>query len=541
MPIEWMTATSFVAHMTTPAAPWLVQAPPHAALLRSGTYQVGVECLPLLRGCAHATSQGSAGFSLRVTQQSPWCTNDSGCAHLSITPATAYPGQVVLVRGFAPLVSVIGSNQPFVFQLQVLPGPGRGPEVSFVVPNSKGTVVHLGRAALEVTSAPSLASIGSTVPLSETFSGLGPIGADPIAPSTIAWCATGAVDVSSASGLTTVPTAAVPGELTRLGFTPIPDGTAASTCADVAPLPQGLPEDAVAAAFPVVALNRSPNISEMALFTTDGGRVWKQVPTPAGANSGGFGGFRYVGGKLEAVFARGAGSGGAGSGGAGSAASGLPPTEVLAPGSTVWHTSHLQCPSRSRLGGPCATFGAYHPGNCAMNGSSQPILYSRSGGLAWREPGWPAEVTGCAQAELVATAGAGELLVSSGSVYTIRRSTDAGAIWSDVSIPPIPGLAAGQPLMTAQIIVLPDGAMLLTGARAVDTSGAGASEGGGSGAQRWELLTEGASAWCSPMGVSAASERSSGYSQVALLAGALWWQASAGATPEHVPAAALRC
>jgi len=43
------------------------------------------------------------------------------CARLQVTPAAAAPGSVVRLTGFAPLVSILGSDEPEIFQFEVLP------------------------------------------------------------------------------------------------------------------------------------------------------------------------------------------------------------------------------------------------------------------------------------------------------------------------------------------------------------------------------------------------------------------------------------
>ena len=77
-------------------------------------------------------------------------------------------------------------------------------------------------------------------------------------------------------------------------------------CAAVAPLttstgaPSGL-----AAAFSVTEAAGAPPFYLAALVTHDNGQTWAPIPVPHGSGPAGFGGFRYAGATLEAVFAAG--------------------------------------------------------------------------------------------------------------------------------------------------------------------------------------------------------------------------------------------
>lgn len=95
--------------------------------------------------------------------------------------------------------------------------------------------------------------------------------------------------------------------------------------------------------------------------------------------------------------------------------------EVASPSGRSWQPGRFSCPER----GPCVSFGAYLSGNCAMNGTTQAVLRSADGGTTWPEPPWPSMVDACTPAELFATSARTELLVSSGSPFLLRRSTDA--------------------------------------------------------------------------------------------------------------------
>ena len=196
--LHWSGARTFTAKLVVPAAPWIEGAPARVARLVSASYPISIECLVIQdSGCPGA--EGTAHFGLHVPASPAWCPTAASCARLTLTPATAKQGAFLRVTGHAPLVSVIGSDQPFVFELQVLTGVRKGPEVQFTR-DEGGVSVTFGRAVLRVRPAPSFASLRSTAPIagSETTAGLSRIAADPSDPSTVAWCGNGSISLSQA-------------------------------------------------------------------------------------------------------------------------------------------------------------------------------------------------------------------------------------------------------------------------------------------------------------------------------------------------------
>jgi len=533
VPLQWTSPTTFRARLVVPAAPWIEQETDSVHRLASGTYPIGIQCLEPMSGCALGGSEGSTDFRLQVAKSAVtlWCRTDSSCAHLAVTPRRARPGEVVRVTGYAPLESVIGSDEPFTFELQVLEGHPRGPEVKFNSPTRElGAVdVSLGHGAVEVAAPPAWRSLPQIDPLAEIDAGLAPISADPAHPSTVAWCGSGSVIVSGASGLVQVPTASaartlIDMGLASLGTGEVPGGASQTTC--VTALPLGTPSDddlgespaVVVAAFVVAPDGEAPPTADVALFTTNDGQTWTPLPAPPGTDPTAFGGFRVQGQDLEALFS--------------AATTGVespqPLVETSSDGGHTWHTSGLSCPTE----GPCVMLGAYASGNCAMSGTSQAVLRSTNSGQRWTQIGWPATVNACAPAELVATSPHTELLVASASPYTLTRSIDNGTTWSDIGLPALPGedVAAGLGLGPGGIILLPDGALLATGEQGRST--------------KWELLPPGATSWCSVRGVSSAEQRSALYSQVELIGTQIWWLSApdqSAPVAHHLPAADPSC
>jgi hypothetical protein len=420
-----------------------------------------------------------------------------------VTPAAAPPGSVVRLTGFAPLVSIIGSDEPFVFQFEVLNGQPYGPEVR-LGEFTAGPSALLGRAALEVLAPPSFASLHDTTPVAEVSAGLSPISAQPGAPSTVAWCAPGAVDVSNAGASTSVPASAAAAALTRMGLRPA--GGSPLRCDTVALAgPSADPAAVMAAGFAAApARYPGPPFYEIALVTADQGQTWTAVPVPAGGSVLSFGGFRYEAAGVVALFA-----------------TAIPhrkapaypdldparPLAELASGNpTSWQPIPLGCPPA----GPCVTLGPYLQANCAMNPVTQPLLRSTDGGLRWSQPALPDQVQACAEAELVATSARTELLIDSMSRFPLQATTDGGATWRDIGLPPAPGQQSyGLGEGAGGITALPGGDLLLSGGQGY--------RGG------WELLRHGSHSWCAVRTPSAQIQDLPQLSWLSVIGNELWW------------------
>jgi hypothetical protein len=524
--VRWTSATSFRARLVVPAAPWLERGPDRVARLASGSYPIGVQCLTPARGCAGGAAEGSAEFALAVATAPVWCRTGASCASLRLTPAAARPGALAAVSGFAPLQSVIGAGQPFVYQLEILRGRPRGPEVDFG--GRPAGDVTLGRAGLDVRAAPRFEGL-THAPLARLGSGLSPIAADPADPSTVAWCGHDAVELSSGGATTSVSTAGAAAALARIGFETPGGGNPA--CVGVAPAAGGL-----AVAFDV-ALRRfsAPPVYDVALETTAGGRTWKPVPVPRGASPESFGGFRYgAGGSVEAVFARSRTPRLHGHAELPVLDPARPLAETTTDGGLTWRSGRLPCPAA----GPCVTLAPYIPQNCAMVQDVQPLLRSADGGRTWRQPPLPDAVQACGDAQLLATSGRSLLLVNPASQYELVGSGDGGTGWRVLGVPPIPGVprlgfpaetGAGDGLGPASggLTVLGGGALLETGAT-----------------RAWHLLRAGAAQWCAVRSLPSRLMRAFQLSPITVIGDRLWWLSGNddnSAEIHDVPAASVSC
>ena len=501
--VRWISPRAFRARLVVPAAPWLMNGSFRLAPLVSGRYAIALQCLRIGKGC-EAAAEGAAIFTLRDARPPAWCRTQASCAQLRVTPARALPGAVVRVSGFAPLTSVIGSNEPFVYQTATLRGGPRGPQVRFSVTDGLAQATF-GRGALRVLTPPRYGALRDLQPVGEVTDGLTLIAADPATPAIVAWCEGASIAVSANGTPTAVPTAAVGPVLKQMGFTNV--GPQPPPCAAVAPIDNAAGTAVgLAAAFTVGLPPAVPPFYDAAVATYDGGRTWTPVDVPPRASPAGFGGFRYRGGALEAVFATVT---------PGKAV--YPELNALRPRAELtsadgrgWAAAPAGCPAA----GPCVTLAPFWPGNCAMNGSQQPVVRSTDGGRRWSELEFPPWVRACGQATLVALSPRQELLVDSTSSFPVLRTTDGGSTWHDVALPPRGG--------DGDLSVLPDGSLVMS--HGVQYAGP------------WKLLRHGARAWCELTTPNAAVQRRFQLSAPAVIGGALWWLAAPPTKPEAAPA-----
>lgn len=506
VPITWTSSKSFIGSIVTPAAPWFESGTGGVAPLRTGNYKISVECLTLVRGCGLGSGEGSASYRLRVPSgAAPWCPTSAQCAVLRASNSVALPGDIVKIQGFAPLMSVIGSKDPFQFELKVSRGPAPPGELTFGSNPKGGSTVSMGHAAITVGLAPTFASLGSLAPANSTDAGLAPVSENPANPGDVAWCGQGGIGLEGPDGSGVVSTASAAGELRSLGYGSI--GGSSPSCDSVALADGGKVGKIILASFPAAANLQAPPFVNIALETLNEGKSWMPLPVPKGTKLGDFGGFRYASSSVQALFSQSA---------PGALGSHAPPlVETLKGGSSSWGAGTFQCPSR----GPCVTFGSYVAGNCAMNGTMQRILYSTDGGKDWLLPPWPSQVQACRPSELVPISSNKELLISPGSPYLIRESVDGGASWKVIGLPSVPGSERGSGIDSAagaKIQMLADGSLLVSGQRGKTDS--------------WELLNPGSNSWCQVEDLPSGVLNSSKSSQLYQLGSTLFWISRAGAS-----------
>ncbi len=352
--------------------------------------------------------------------------------------------------------------------------------------------------------------------------------ADPAQPGVLAACATGAVDVSRNGGQTwtSVSTSGVPAALTKVGYAVT--GTASPTPPCESAVPDPSAAGTVYAEWEVGQVQYgAPPVYHAAAYTTDGGKTWNAVPPPTGFDPGGFGGFSVTsGGAVQAIYGPVAAAGS----GPSSRSPAFALTQATAGGAS-WQAAALACPS----GGPCLRWGPAPTatGSCAMNDHPQPIERSADGGATWTEAydrNAADLANGCDLNEIAAVGPQEALLVGRGAgtaMPSVRVTTDGGATWTPVTLPPLPG---GQSPAPQGVQVLPDGALL-------------AVIGGESSGQSLDLLPAGATSWCSVPGVTLAGVATSAGSVEPVGGRLVWIQEDQQGSPtvKSAPLSSIRC
>ncbi len=520
LPAEWHSPTTFSALITAPDAPWVQTFPDRVVSPVAGDYDVGVQCVELIKACGLGPAEGEAVVHLR-SGAAYTCQSVPGCAHLNTSPEVASPGQVVRLSGYAPLAGTNTEGEHLTGgYVEGERGGLPGPAVRFSTRNGPvGALtveVRSGDAPVLVKPAPTWASLGRLRPIGEVAGAQLPISSNPADPSTVAWCAGSYVDVQGPGGTAKVPTTGATALLRGDRALPGADKQQFRSCSTVA-----VEGRALFVGYAYSPEMMAPAVDNIALYSTDAGASWSLVPVPPGPQPSGFGGFRYgPGGSVDAIFAGSAPSPGAV----------VPPAvEQYSSATGSW----LQVPFACPASGPCVTWAAAMLPDCGMNMSIAQTIESTDGGQHWAFP--PRDVgymNTCWSASIVAVSanealvvGADEAVNASG-LYPLVMSTDNARGWELVSLPSIPGQVPGA---QQSLFVLPDGAI-------VDVS-----------SQPWDLLGPGATAWCPVAAVPVEPAGTFAYpASYAVIGPALWWLASrlASGSPTlayHVADSSLTC
>ena len=478
-PLHWITRSSFRATLRVPDAPWLTS---HAGgvtvhALTAGRYAVGVQCLVVTSGCALRRAEASTYVTL-VAPRPRRCLRDEACATLTLQSTAAQVGDVVRVTGFAPLVSVIG--QPFGYNLTLTAtsSPHPGPAFALThVGQSKGGgefILNLAPRTLAIRPGVTWAQLGAVHPRATSWSGVSPI--DAVGPSAVAWCQPHGVTVSGARphtvATTTVARALLGTDLRLFSASP-----SHPECVGVLVNPRT--PATIYAEFDVAQNGSAPPVYLAGLVSMDGGATWRLVPTPHGLTPSDFSGFVLEGPRVAALFS-------GPSYNPTSSARQPVVTEVSGDGGAKWASANLTCPAV----GPCVSFGPYLSGNCAMNGTAQPLLIGTTPGPArspgsWSETSWVQTVDSCYSQELVATSPRALLLLDPSSPYPLLQSIDGGVSWRDVTLPTVKGQSVGvASSMSDSLLLTPNGSLVVT---ILNSTGS---------RQTMYLLAPRATAWC---------------------------------------------
>ncbi len=490
--IHWTSSTTFHATLSVPDAAWLVDRQGRVTVhpLQSGRYPVAVQCVIATPGCELTVPHASAAIALRAPRPTR-CVTGRHCATMTLSATVAQVGDRLLVRGWAPLQTIIG--QPFGYVLVTATGSRarhfpsltisrHSKDHRYVVEN-----VVLAPTRLPVRRGATWAALTRVRVVSWIFSGLSAVSTSPNSPA-IAWCEPSGVVITAGGSapLHVVPTTNVAAALRGSGLRgPEPSG-ASTPCATVQLDPHHLAS--VYAGFASEHGASIPPQYVAPLYTTNAGTTWHTVPIPPGASIETFGGFALRGASVAALFY---GPGGVNRRDPAGTNHGIVRTEVTSNGGITWTASTLGCPAS----GPCVTFGPYPSGDCNMTNANQSLLVGPPGtnpahGVHWTVSSWESSVDSCFPQQL-ASSRHRLFLVDPSSQYPLQESATDGRTWNDVALPLLAAAKYGpDSVPTSNSLVLAPDATLF----AIITSPS---------QQRQSLfrLAPGASSWCRVPGV----------------------------------------
>jgi hypothetical protein len=458
--LKWTSPTTFQTKLQVPETAWLESNHGIVSVhpLSSGNYQVGVQCLGVISGCAftHADAEATVTLKAPVPKR---CVKGQPCETLKLSTTSTKVGDIVSIKGWAPLQTVIG--RPFGWQYSVTTGSIKPNFPALTYDSNQkggGFNVVLTPRALHVAPSTTWASLGRIPYLSSTFGG--PSAISPSSNSSqIAWCQTSGLQITKGPSQLDIPTSDVATALRGTPLSLFSSPAADPPCATV--LLDPTHHGSLYAGFDTAVQHNAPPIYNAGLYKTNDGATWRTVPTPAGDTVENFSGFETEGSRVAALFAgentynsRGAAPG---------TSHGLVSAEVTSDGGKTWTSTTLGCPSS----GPCTTFGPYQWGNCAMNGSPQPLLQGPTGstaasGVRWTDTAWSSTINSCFFPQLVVSSAHNELLLDTTSQYPLQESKNAGRTWSYVALPHIPGAGynGDGTSLGNTLLFTPDGSLL---------------------------------------------------------------------------------
>ena len=556
----------FSLSFVIPLAPWLTGNGLHA--LAAGDYPVTIRYLvtdstncptPGPKGCM-LEIQAGIPFHLVQGSSGPVCL-DLTCASLSLSPANGAPGDVIQVKGWAPLLMLIGNTPAGYsgYELALEPANGAasnlfnfGQPVSqfqdgsltatFQVPLSgsdgaalapgsfrlaltaggltetKGApAVILAPTAFEITAAPAWAQLTHAAPLwiQPADSLMSPsVSVDPANPDRLAYCAPGEIQVSLNAGkswtsVSTTPVATlVDASDYALGQTPV---ACNSVILDVAH-----PDSYYAVFSTQNKQYGAPPIYFMGFFTSDAGKTWQPAPTPPEGQAPTmverFGGFSTVANGIQALYL-------------GDAAADGQPSPVLVEqttdGGKSWSRPALACltpaGTRSSEPEPCLRWG---PAPSAISGMGaglpQGVMASQDKGQTWASTGQSVELRMNGPHELAALSADEALIISGDAAYPLLYSKDSGQTWQALGLPSLPGSIQWNGLQ-----LLPDGSLVAMNA----DSGA------------WYALPPAAQDWC-PLNITTPGS----FPVLFQASGAkAWWFSPVDQSLQSTPLTAFKC
>ena len=457
--VHWSSSKTFDMKLRVPETAWLVSS--HRAVtvqpLTSGNYEVGVQCLTSISGCALGAAEAKTTIQLNAPKPKR-CFAGQPCETMSLSTSKAMVGNKILVKGWAPLQTIIG--QPFGYTLSVTPGSAKKnyPSLAFAQDlKAGGFNVVLTPKALRVEPSPTWASLGRIHYVSSTFSGSSAV--EPASSSKlIAWCQPSGIEITGGPTRISVPTVGVRAALKGSTLKIFSNPASIPQCATVQLDPRY--GDSVYAGFGTGQGDNIPPVYLAALYTTNAGTTWHTVPIPTGTSMEDFAGFTTEGSQTVALFSgpssnsnRDVPSG---------TDNGIVPAEVTSNGGLSWTSATLGCPAN----GPCMRFGPYQWGNCNMSNDMQPLLLGPAGatapsGVKWTSSSWVTSVNSCFAQQLVVSSSHELFLLDPSSQYPLLQSTDSGQTWSYIALPMITAANYGPDSVPSRnsLLLAPDGSL----------------------------------------------------------------------------------
>jgi len=438
VPLHWTGPLSFHASLWVPSTAWLGvdQGGVSIQPLVSGSYDVAIQCVQQTSGCALGPPDAHTSINLKAPTPLR-CVNKRPCVTLRLSTYRTAAGDEVIVNGWAPLQSIIG--QPFGFDLSIAPSTSGHYAALSSSQSSKGggySVVVAPR-ILTVTPDHTWASLGLLSSLSSSWAG--PSSLTPVPGSSeIAWCSPSGPRLSNGTTSTPVPTVSVSATLQGTGLSLLPGAVSTPQCATI--LVDPTHHSSIFVGFDVAVGGVIPPVYQAGLYTTNAGASWRWVPTPSGLSKQDFSGFETRGARVVAIFFDANQSDGGYNGHWPLGSNhGVIATEESTNGGLSWKASTLNCP----VSGPCAAFGPYLIGNCAMNGTNQSLMLGAPGNTTgarglWFNAPWVSTVNSCFSQQLVATSSHGLLLLDPSSQYELLQSLNSGQSWLNRSVPSVP-------------------------------------------------------------------------------------------------------
>jgi hypothetical protein len=472
--LVWVSSTEFRTTLVVPSAPWFESYDGRASVhpLSSGTDTVGIECVTVTSGCATQAADTQVSVHL-VAPKATWCTSTLPCGSLHVNSVHTSVGDVVEVRGKAPLVMLI--DQPWGYWLEYSSKSFGDHVVSFHSPVSTETTATIAPKTLQVATGATWSGQKFGSVDASSWSWTYPVTPAPNGTSFVS-CDPRAIVTSGEGRTVSVPTASAGAVLVSHHLN-VNGSKNAGACASAMVDPDD--PSHVFASFYSAQQGSIPPSYLAGLYTTNDGATWHLVPTPSGHTSYEFGGFQEAGTGIAAVFMN------ANNAEGDSQSFTTFDTEITTNGGASWTPSLLSCPSTRAAHAPCVIFGPSSPGNCAMNGQPESVYYGAPneyrGGAIFKESRWITAVNACYSQELATTTSGTELLLDSSSIFPLVASRNGGHTWYNVQIPRLAGMGTGEP--NNWLLIDSEGALLAT---ASDQKGA----------TSLYLLTPLASSWC---------------------------------------------